>query len=256
MSNLPMNRHTQLNVELISQYTTSANLILIQPKHCDFGATLISEAYAKQYHENYLQNYQFKNCFMVEKFSMNFNPTEINRFYDLPRIIAEYTNDFHGVLCYDISDWVSFPENKVFDKFLEYCEMKSSHARIIFIVNSSMDKSIERLTHKISQYLSVKKHTLNFQKVDDAYEFITEKCAERKINLLKNEQTTICHFLENILKSSHFYGYKTLNRIVDFLIERKINCAIHPTTAFMDDLNSLASSLNLLSSSEVGDRYA
>ena len=145
---------------------------------------------------------------------------EIDRFKNAVLNAAGFRNEFKGVICINIDEWVEHIEDRTFVRFLDYLSANTFDWHIIFSIENRKQKQIEKAEALLSMYFRLEKVVFKLPETDELLEYIVENIREYGFKLNKKAKQILHDAIDELRKGKYFDGYKTLNMICTDLIYR------------------------------------
>lgn len=140
------------------------------------------------------------------------NFMELNRFVNKLSEAAGFRNEFKGIICIELDEWVEHFKEKYFTVFIEYLEEHCDNWLLMFSVNWT-DKDVEELFSYLSMYFRLDKVILSMPTGEEYIEYLEEFLGEQGFALAKAAKDVLLISIEELKKSPLFDGYKSINRL-------------------------------------------
>ena len=151
------------------------------------------------------------------------NFTELNRFINKLSEMAGFRNDFRGIVCIELDEWLEHFKEKYFNVFIEYLEENCDNWLIVFSVNSSVENE-EELFSYLSMYFRMDKVKLSIPSAEEYMGHLGEVLATYGFSLSPSAKSILVGSIEELKKSPLFDGYKSINRLgMDVAYEKYIS---------------------------------
>jgi hypothetical protein len=131
---------------------------------------------------------------------------------------AGFRNEFKGVVCIDVSEWVGYQNEKRFIRFLEYLSDNSDYLFLIFIIDGKPSHEMEAV---LSSFLRIRKLKLNFPSEEILCEYVKNNIIQYGLMISEDANNILVKTLEKLIVQNGFDGYNTLNQLVlDLLYDK------------------------------------
>lgn len=137
---------------------------------------------------------------------------ELNRFVNKLAEAAGFRNEYKGIICIELDEWVEHYKEKYFTVFIEYLEEHCDNWLLVFSVNRA-DTSVEELFAYLSMYFRLDKVELSMPTGEAYIEYLEEFLGEQGFALAKAAKEVLLKSVEELKKSPLFDGYKSINRL-------------------------------------------
>ena len=137
---------------------------------------------------------------------------ELNRFVNKLAEAAGFRNEYKGIICIELDEWVEHYKEKYFTVFIEYLEEHCDNWLLVFSVNRA-DTSVEELFAYLSMYFRLDKVELSMPTGEEYIEYLEEFLGEQGFALAKAAKEVLLKSIKELKKSPLFDGYKSINRL-------------------------------------------
>lgn len=149
------------------------------------------------------------------EFLLNYCPKdqefhEIQRLMETSKNAAGFRNEFRGIVCVDIDEWIEHYREKHFIAFLEMLASKSKDWLIVLCVQEYNEDKIRALYAHLSMYLRLERVNLKMPSSEELLEYVKQKLSEHELYISEKDQEKMFLTIEKLRTSEQFDGFKTL----------------------------------------------
>ena len=144
--------------------------------------------------------------------------TEMRRFIDEVAESAGFRNEFRGVVCIDVSEWIGHCEEVHFLSFLEYLSVHSDKWFIVLLINDDKSDDSTKLESVISMYLRIERIHINMPSTEIFMEYIENFLDDYGVSITSDAHMVLYDSVEKLRENKYFDGYKTVKMICNELL--------------------------------------
>lgn len=138
---------------------------------------------------------------------------ELNRFINKLLQVAGYRNEYKGIICIELDEWLDHFREKYFSIFMEYLEEQCRDWLLIFSVNHGEKDKIEKLFSYLSMYFRLEKVELAIPNSKDYLEHLVELLESHSFEVNEEARVVLKESIDELMKNPLFDGYKSINRL-------------------------------------------
>ncbi len=138
---------------------------------------------------------------------------ELQRLVDTAQNAAGFRNEFRGIVCIDISEWITHFREKHFVSFLEFLASHSEDWLIILAAQKSEPQKIDALYTQLSLFLRLERVDLSLPNDDALVEYIGQKLSSYGLLLQEGAEAVLLQTVCLLRKNRGFDGFKTLDML-------------------------------------------
>ena len=135
--------------------------------------------------------------------------TELQRLMDTIKSAAGFRNEYRGVICIDIEEWIGHYKEKHFITFMEYLAANSEHWLIVLCVSPDKDNLLHDLQAFLSMYLRLETIRMELPSDERLVAYLEILLGDYGFSLDEQAKTLLQHTFAALRKNSHFDGYKS-----------------------------------------------
>ncbi len=147
--------------------------------------------------------------FLLGYCSQNQPFTELQRLMDTIKSAAGFRNEYRGVMCIDIDEWVGHYSDKHFTTFMEYLAANSEHWLIILCVSPAKEDVLHDLQAFLSMYLRLETIRMELPSDERLVAYLETLLAEYRLTPDEQANELLRHTFAALRKNKHFDGYKS-----------------------------------------------
>ena len=178
---------------------------------------LISEYLSSEHLMEFYGDVKFFEFTLAFRNKDNFE-IEIDRFNNAVLNAAGFRNEFKGVICINIDEWIDHTEDKRFIEFLDFLSLNTYDWHIIFSIESKKQNQIDKIEALLSMYFRLEKVVFKMPETQELLEYIKDNIGIYGFELDKKSETILNGAIRELREGQYFDGYKTLNMISTDLI--------------------------------------
>ena len=133
---------------------------------------------------------------------------------------AGFRDEFRGIVCVDITEWIDHINENYFIDFLEYLSENTDIWHIIFVVDCSDSKKLCRLEALLGIYFRIDKVMFRLPETFELCCYIEKYFKKYGFMIDKDAVDILAETIDELRDSRYFDGYKTLNMICSDLLYR------------------------------------
>lgn len=149
--------------------------------------------------------------------------TSFEKFKDAVQNAAGFRNEYKGIVCININNWINHVSERRFIQFLEYLSVNSDLWHIIFVADGSGKDKLEELEAVLSVYFRIEKAIFNLPDTQALYSYMEERIKKYGFVINEDAKSILIETINELRKSKYFDGYKTLNMICSDLVYREFS---------------------------------
>ncbi len=135
--------------------------------------------------------------------------TELQRLMDTVKSAAGFRNEYRGIMCIDIDEWVEHYTEKHFISFMEYLSANSENWLIVLSVSPHKDTALHELQAFLSMYLRLETIRMDLPSDEQLVVYLETALREYGFSLADDAKELLLHTLAALRKNKHFDGYKS-----------------------------------------------
>ncbi len=135
--------------------------------------------------------------------------TELQRLMDTVKSAAGFRNEYRGVMCIDIDEWVGHYTEKHFTTFMEYLAANSEHWLIVLCVSPAKENVLHDLQAFLSMYLRLETVRMELPSDEQLVAYLETLLGEYRFSLDEQARDLLQHTFATLRKNKHFDGYKS-----------------------------------------------
>lgn len=135
--------------------------------------------------------------------------TELRRLMDAVKNAAGFRNEYRGVMCIDIEEWVKHYKDRHFIAFMEYLAANSEHWLIILCATPDQDNDLHNLQAFLSMFLRLETIRMNMPSDEQLVQHLAELLSHRGLSLTADACTLLEHTFAALRENKYFDGFKS-----------------------------------------------
>lgn len=135
--------------------------------------------------------------------------TELRRLMDTVKNAAGFRNEYRGVMCIDIDEWVTHYKDRHFVTFMEYLAANSEHWLIILCVTPDRDDALHDLQAFLSMFLRLETIRMDMPSDEQLVRYLEELLHRHGMALTADARTLLEHTFAALRKNKYFDGFKS-----------------------------------------------
>lgn len=144
--------------------------------------------------------------------------TELQRLMDTIKGAAGFRNEFRGVICIDINEWVGHHTEKHFISFMEYLAANSDNWLIILCAAPRGGDILHNLYAFLSMYLRLETIRLELPPDEILMEYLQTVLDEYGFSVTDDAKELLLHTLAALRKNPYFDGYKSVRLLAKDIV--------------------------------------
>ena len=186
------------------------------------GITTVIEAFTEYLYA--LRAIEF--CGMVKFFEFKLEYIHPDSFFSeltrLDKTIASFAGHnryFKGIVGIDINEWSGHVHETHFSKLLDYISGNNDKMLVIFYIHKNKKNIIPSVESAISAQVRLESINLRFPDADELVDLVDVKYLQSKgFTLTADAKFILLETIEEIAKSKHFNGFKTIVRLASDIL--------------------------------------
>ncbi len=144
--------------------------------------------------------------------------TEIQRLIDEVDNAAGFRNEFKGIICIDINEWLDHFEEKHFVMLMEYLSYNSDNWLIVLTVYSDNEEKLHNLNAFLSMYLRIERITVSMPKTETFLEYAEKKLEAYGLSLAPDGKKVLSATVDKLKVNKYFDGYKSIKMLCQDIV--------------------------------------
>ncbi len=167
--------------------------------------------------------------------------TELQRLMDTVKSAAGFRNEYRGIICIDIDEWVKHYTEKHFISFMEYLAANSEDWLILLSVSPREDATLHELQAFLSMYLRLETIHMELPSDEQLVTYLETTLEGYGFSLNADAKLLLMHTLAALRKNKRFDGYKSVRLLAKDIVYHLYSGETLPTeTLTADTLASFA----------------
>ena len=157
--------------------------------------------------------------FKLEYIQPNVFFSELTRLDNTIASFAGHNRYFKGIIGIDINEWLDHLDEAHFSKLLDYISSNNNKLLVIFCINSDEKNIISSVESAISTKVRIESMNLRFPDANELVELIeVQYLQSRGLTLTNDAKLILLETIEEIAKSKHFNGFKSIARLANDIL--------------------------------------
>ena len=136
---------------------------------------------------------------------------------------AGFRNEYRGVICVDIDEWVLHIREKHFLDFLEYMAENSEKWHIIFVTECRDQEKLTKLEALLDVYFRIDKVCFVLPDTQTLCLHMERQLSKYGFSLQADAKDILIQTIDTLREGDYFDGYKTLNMLCTDLLYREFS---------------------------------
>lgn len=167
--------------------------------------------------------------------------TEIQRLIDEVDNAAGFRNEFKGIICIDINEWLDHFEEKYFVMLMEYLSSNSDNWLIVLTVYSDNEEKLHNLNAFLSMYLRIERITLAMPKTETFLSYAEKKLEAYGLSLDSEGRKVLSATVDKLKVNKYFDGYKSIKMLCQEIVYAVFsNESVKSTVLGAEDLEAFS----------------
>lgn len=135
--------------------------------------------------------------------------SELQRLMDTVKGAAGFRNEYRGVMCIDIDEWVGHYNDNHFITFMEYLAANSEHWLIVLCVSPDKEDTLHNLQAFLSMYLRLETIRMDLPSDERLVNYLESLLSEYRFSLDAPAKELLRNTFAALRKNKRFDGYKS-----------------------------------------------
>lgn len=127
-----------------------------------------------------------------------------------------------AILSFDMRNWMNEFSNPSFLKYIREIGDKAKNILIVFRISSLDDKVVKKIEDDLSNVISVRTIEVTPASIENMVEYMKAKLEEARFTVSSDCNELLEQWIYQERFDEHFYGYKTLDKMVSEVIYQKV----------------------------------
>jgi len=198
------------------------HLLIAQPPHGGCGADLLIAELSRLYHANHVRGSNLARSSLLLKFPREAIPLERRKFFDSPRVAAEFRNAFSGVFAMDISEWPGAYDSPEFGSLLDFISENASMMQFIFLLNHHESRTIERSAAVLARRIRLQTLIIHDPDLDLLLRHAEDCFRQQGYELTETGLAEVKRCLRQMPDWQDFQGFLSVEKLVAEVIDSQI----------------------------------
>ena len=132
--------------------------------------------------------------------------TELQRLMDTIKSAAGFRNEYRGVMCIDVDEWVGHYTERHFTAFMEYLAANSEHWLIVLCVSPTNEETLHDLQAFLSMYLRLETIRMELPSDERLVAYLESLLADCRFTLDEQARDLLRRTFAALRKNKRFDG--------------------------------------------------
>ena len=155
--------------------------------------------------------------------AQDLNFSELVRLNDAINNAKGFNYAFKGIVCIDISEWVSHINDYRFIAFLEYLASNTDNWMIIFSILDNDKDAVKEVESLLAMYMRIEKIQFSIPETEMLSKYAVRILSSYGFELDDSGMELLENSLEKIRESEYFDGFPSVKRICSDIIYEKLS---------------------------------